>query len=49
MYEESFEILEKVVKIINEVKVEGRRIILVGMIVIRVLEFFVDENGKLIV
>ena len=48
MHEESFEISEKVAKIINEAKVEGRRIISVGTTATRALESSVDENGKLI-
>ncbi len=48
MHEESFEISEKVVKIINEAKAEGRRIISVGTTATRALESSVDENGKLI-
>ena len=48
MHEESFEISEKVAKIINEAKAEGRRIISVGTTATRALESSVDENGKLI-
>jgi len=48
MHEENFEISEKVAKIINEAKVEGRRIISVGTTATRALESSVDENGKLI-
>jgi len=48
MHEESFEISEKVAKIINEAKTEGRRIISVGTTATRALESSVDENGKLI-
>ena len=48
MHEESFEISEKIAKIINEAKTEGRRIISVGTTATRALESSVDENGKLI-
>jgi len=46
--EQEKEISEKVAKIINEAKAEGRRIISAGTTATRALESSVDENGKLI-
>lgn len=48
MHEESFEIPQEAVDIINKAKAEGRRIISVGTTSTRALESSVDENGKVI-
>lgn len=48
MHEETYEVPEKSVEIINRAKKEGRRIIAVGTTSIRTLESSVDGNGSLV-
>ena len=48
MHEETYEVPEKAVEIINKAKEEGRRVIAVGTTSIRTLESSVDENGRLV-
>lgn len=48
MHSEDYEIPEETAKIINQAKLEGRRIVAVGTTSIRALESSVDNKGKLI-
>ena len=48
MHSEKYRIPEETVRIINEAKEKGNRVIAVGTTSVRTLESSVDENGKLI-
>lgn len=45
MYLEYYYFLKEIVEIINEIKRRGNKVILVGIIFIRILEIIGDENG----